>query len=83
MTNAEKQAGYKARQRAAGKKQVTVWLDAAVWQTGFDFGHEGRAIPEQIEGDELSFLSGYIEGKAKWEKTLVEKARHTTLSICR
>lgn len=63
---AKRQAAFRERQRAAGKKQVTVWITEADWQAGFDAGAAGRPanpVPQGLDG--LSWISGWIEGDAK------------------
>jgi hypothetical protein len=66
MTNAERQAAFRERQRAAGKRQAVVWIDDKAWQAGFVAGEAGRpGLPVGAGMDGLSWLSGWIEGDAK------------------
>jgi hypothetical protein len=66
MTNAERQAAFRERQRAAGKRQAVVWIDDKAWQAGFAAGEAGRpGLPVGAGMDGLSWLSGWIEGDAK------------------
>ncbi len=65
-TSAQRQAEFRARQRATGKKERIVWVHEADWQAGFDAGLAGKpSFPVPAGWDELSWLSGYIEGKQK------------------
>lgn len=62
---ARRQAAFRARQKAEGKKQVLVWIDSISWDLGFESGKSGLPSAPPKDCDELSFFSGYIEGKAK------------------
>ena len=63
---ARRQAAYRERQQAAGKRQRVVWIHEGDWQAGFDAGEAGKPaspVPQGIDG--LSWVSGWIEGDAK------------------
>jgi hypothetical protein len=66
-SGAKRQAAFRARQKAEGKKQVLVWIDSISWNLGFEAGKCGSPNTPPKDADELSFFSGYIEGKAKRE----------------
>ena len=62
---ARRQAEYRKRKQAAGMSQRLVWVEDKAWQAGFDAGlaKQPNACPDGLDG--LSWISGYIEGKAK------------------
>lgn len=65
-SGAKRQAAYRKRQQAAGKRQRMVWIHDASWQAGFKAGETSTPaspVPEGIDG--LSWFSGWIEGEAK------------------
>lgn len=62
-----RQAEFKARQRAAGLRQVTFWLHADSWNAGFSAGENGEpatSVPGDVV-DELSWFGGWVGGKNK------------------
>jgi len=70
MTNAERQAKHRDKLRGEGKRQMLITLAADDWRAGYDAGarREKMASDAALRAagiDPLSWLSGYIEGKAK------------------
>jgi len=72
---AKRQAEFKRRQRAAGLRQVAVWINAEAWNLGFAAGEAGQpAIPISPDAtDAWSWFGGWVEGNRKWEKLLQQK----------
>jgi hypothetical protein len=66
---AKRQAQYRARKVLAGMRQRLVWMDDGAWQAGFNAGLAGMPNTCLTGLDQLSFVSGYIEGQAKAAKT--------------
>lgn len=55
VTNAERQAAFKARMRAEGKQQLTVWATAA----------QAKAIKAYLEGESLPVTPKQPEKESK------------------
>lgn len=66
---ARRQSEFKRRQRAAGLRQVTVWINAEAWNLGFAAGEVGQpATPiPPAASDAWSWFGGWIEGNRKWK----------------
>lgn len=65
-SGARRQAAYRERQQAAGKRQRVVWIHENDWQAGFAAGEAGTPaapVPQGVDG--LSWFSGWVEGEAK------------------
>lgn len=68
-TNSERQAAFKRRQRAEGKRMVTIWIDEPTRQAGFEQGIGGKpGLPIQDGMDAFSWMYGWIEGDAQRRK---------------
>lgn len=67
--NAKNQQAFRARQKAAGKRQTVIWIVPADWREGYRAGDAGEpATPVPPDTDPLSWFGGWIEGDATRKK---------------
>ncbi len=66
-TSAERQRDFRYKLKKEGKKQMLITVTKDDWDKGFKAGENGASNVPPDDVDELSWISGYIEGKAKKE----------------
>lgn len=72
---AQRQAEFKRRQRLAGLRQVTVWVNDDSWNFGFAAAQAGQpATPVPPEAvDAWSWYGGWLDGDRKRQKSFAAK----------
>lgn len=67
---AQRQSAFRRRQREAGLRQVTIWMNAEAWNLGFAAGAAGAPATPISPGaaDALSWFGGWIEGESRRKK---------------
>jgi hypothetical protein len=69
QTNSQRQAAFKTRQRADGKRMVTIWIHEPTRQAGFEQGIGGKpGLPISEDMDAYSWMYGWIDGDAQRRK---------------